>query len=153
MFSLNLLINVFSLETILFSKHIFEDWKFWKVYICLLKNRLFEKLKFYICKIMFSKKRFLEIELRKNVIKRFRLYLLENKYLYLNPKAYEQAWPWFSFPPLDNYKKTLRKNVISIFVRGSLNSGTQFRNFPINDPRNRLEHYRALKHKRKRILQ
>ena len=25
----------------------------------------------------------------------------KNKYLYLNPKAYEHAWPWLSFPLLD----------------------------------------------------
>ena len=50
----------------------------------------------------------------------------KNKYFYLNPKAYQQAWPWLSFPLLDIKNGPLRKKISWFFVRGALNSGTQF---------------------------
>ena len=42
----------------------------------------------------------------------------KNKYFYLNPKAYEAAWPWLSFPLLDIKNGPLHKKLSRFFVRG-----------------------------------
>ena len=42
----------------------------------------------------------------------------KNKYFYLNPKAYEQACSWLSFPLLDIKNGPLSKKLSRFFVRG-----------------------------------
>ena len=45
----------------------------------------------------------------------------KNTYFYINPKAYEWAWPWLSFPLLDIKNGPVHKKLSIYFVRGGVN--------------------------------
>ena len=97
----------FSKNYFLIEKHfieIFDDFFF-------DQKMIFRKIKIFD----FSKLFFENRVMKKMSQKVFGSNFSKNKYFYINQKAYEQAWPWLSFPLLDITNGPVRKKVIPIF--------------------------------------
>ena len=106
-------------QNLMFSKKneklFFRDRKFWKFEnfpVIFWKNQKYYCLKLFFEKI-FSENRVVE----KQPQKVFGCNFSKNEYFYLNPKAYEAAWPWLSFPLLGIKNGPLHKKLSRLFVR------------------------------------
>ena len=94
---------------ILKIRKFFEKVIFWKINF------------FHFSKLSFEKIFFENRVMKKMSQKVFGSNFSKNKYFYLNPKAYEQAWPWLSFPLLDIKNGPVREKLSRFFVRGGIN--------------------------------
>ena len=99
---------------IIFRSKIFHRnfrWKFFD------RKNIFRKIEFFHFSKIFFEKWFSENRVEFFWLQKvFGCNFWTNEYFFTNPKAYEQAWPWLSFPLLDIKNGPLRKKLSRFFV-------------------------------------